>query len=134
VSTWTTGQNKVLGWYYFIVAFITVIIALLQQSVGEWGVWGLLMAVALAFLGIVGLYQGITGKGNTRSRTMSEGRQRGASIFGLVFLTLAVAFLVLGGAGGWTAVDTLSIGIWVAMTGLFLSQLITLGPGSSGSS
>jgi len=128
VSTWTPAQNKILGWYYFIVAFVAVIVALLQQSVGEWGFWGVLMAVALAFLGIVGLYQGITGKGNTRSRNISERRQRYVSIFGLLFLTLAVVFLVLGDAGTWTAVDTLSIGIWIAMAGLFISQILTLDP------
>ena len=128
MSTWTPAQNKILGWYYFIVAFVTLIIALLQQSVGEWGTWGIFMAVALALLGIVGLYQGITGKGNTRSRNMSERKQRYVSIFGLVFLTLAVVFLVLGDAGTWTVVDTLSIGIWIAMGGLFISQIRTLDP------
>ena len=128
MSTWTPAQNKILGWYYFIVAFVTLIIALLQQSVDEWGTWGIFMAVALALLGIVGLYQGITGKGNTRSRNMSERKQRYVSIFGLVFLTLAVVFLVLGDAGTWTVVDTLSIGIWIAMGGLFVSQIRTLDP------
>ena len=128
MSTWTPAQNKILGWYYFIVAFVTLIIALLQQSVGEWGTWGIFMAAALALLGIVGLYQGITGKGNTRSRNMSERKQRYVSIFGLVFLTLAVVFLVLGDAGTWTVVDTLSIGIWIAMGGLFVSQIRTLDP------
>jgi len=105
-----------------------LIVALLQQSVGEWGLWGVFMAIALALLGVVGLYQGLTGKGNTRSRNMSERRQRYVSIFGLVFLTLAVGFLVLGDAGAWTVVDTLSIGIWVAMGGLFISQIRTLDP------
>jgi hypothetical protein len=128
VSTWTPAQNKVLGWFYFIVAFVTLIVALLQESVGEWGLWGVFMAIALALLGVVGLYQGLTGRGNTRSRNMSERRQRYVSIFGLVFLTLAVGFLVLGDAGAWTVVDTLSIGIWVAMGGLFISQIRTLDP------
>jgi len=128
VSTWTPAQNKVLGWFYFIVAFVTLIVALLQGSVGEWGLWGVFMAIALALLGVVGLYQGLTGRGNTRSRNMSERRQRYVSIFGLVFLTLAVGFLVLGDAGAWTVVDTLSIGIWVAMGGLFISQIRTLDP------
>ncbi len=128
MSTWTPAQNKVLGWFYFIVAFVTLIVALLQESVGEWGLWGVFMAIALALLGVVGLYQGLTGRGNTRSRNMSERRQRYVSIFGLVFLTLAVGFLVLGDAGSWTVVDTLSIGIWVAMGGLFISQIRTLDP------
>lgn len=127
MSTWTTGQNKILGWYYFIVAFVTVIIALLQDSIGNWGTWGTLMGIALVFLGLVGLYQGVTGNGNTRSKTMSESRQRVIAIVGLLFLTLAVAFLVLGDGGAWTAESTLAIGIWVAMTGLFVSQIVTLG-------
>lgn len=127
MSTWTTRQNKILGWYYFIVALITLVIALIQEPIGEWGGWGLLLAAALALLGLIGLWQGITGKGNTRSTTMSESRQRVWAIVGLVAVTLAVVTSILSDMINWTASDTITAGIWVALLGLFVSQLVTLG-------
>jgi len=126
MSTWTTRQNKVLGWYYFVVAVITLVIAFIQQPIGEWGGWGLLMGAVLALLGIVGLWQGITGKGNTRSATMTQSRQRVWAIVGLVAVTLAVITSILNDLINWTASDTISVGIWVALLGLFVSQLATL--------
>lgn len=126
MSTWTARQNKILGWYYFIVAVITLVIAFVQQPIGEWGGLGLLLGAALALLGIVGLWQGITGKGNTRSATMAESRQRVWAIVGLVAVTLAVITSILNDLINWTASDTVSIGIWVALLGLFVSQLATL--------
>ncbi len=126
MSTWTARQNKVLGWYYFVVAVITLVIAFIQQPIGEWGGWGLLMGAALALLGVVGLWQGITGKGSTRSATMSESRQRVWAIVGLVAVTLAVIASVVSDMSGWTASDTITAGIWVALLGLFVSQLATL--------
>jgi len=126
LSTWTTRQNKVLGWYYFVVAVITLVIAFIQQPIGEWGGWGLLMGAALALLGILGLWQGITGKGNTRSATMTQSRQRVWAIVGLVAVTLAVITSILNDLINWTASDTISVGIWVALLGLFVSQLATL--------
>lgn len=126
MSTWTARQNKILGWYYFIVAVITLVIAFIQQPIGEWGGLGLLLGAALALLGIVGLWQGITGKGNTRSATMAESRQRVWAIVGLVAVTLAVITSILNDLVNWTASDTVSVGIWVALLGLFVSQLATL--------
>lgn len=126
MSTWTPRQNRILGWYYFVVAVITLVIAFVQQPIGEWGGWGLLLAAALALLGIVGLWQGITGKGSTRSSTMSESRQRVWAIVGLVAVTLAVIASVVSDMSGWTASDTITAGIWVALLGLFVSQLATL--------
>ena len=126
MSTWTTRQNKILGWYYFVVAVITLVIAFIQQPIGEWGGWGLLMGAVLALLGIVGLWQGITGKGNTRSATMTQSRQRVWAIVGLVAVTLAVITSILNDLINWTASDTISVGIWVALLGLFVSQLATL--------
>ena len=126
MSAWTTGQQKVLGWYYFIIALITLVIAFVQQPIGEWGGFGLLLGAALALLGLVGLWQGITGKGNTRSTTMSDSRQRVWAIVGLVAVSLAALTTIIADEQSWSAIDTLTIGIWVALLGLFVSQLVTL--------
>jgi hypothetical protein len=126
MSSWTTRQQKVLGWYYFLVALITLVIAVIQQPVGDWGGWGLLLGAAMALLGLVGLWQGVTGKGNTRSTTMSESRQRVWAIVGLVAVTLAVVVSIISDMTNWTASDTITVGIWVALLGLFVSQLATL--------
>lgn len=126
MSAWTTGQQKVLGWYYFIVALITIVIAFVQQPIGEWGGFGLLLGAALALLGIVGLWQGITGKGNTRSTTMSESRRRVWAIVGLVAVSLAAVTTIIADEQSWSATDTLTTGIWVALLGLFVSQIVTL--------
>lgn len=126
MSSWTTRQQRVLGWYYFLVALITLVIAVIQQPVGDWGGWGLLLGAALALLGLVGLWQGVTGKGNTRSTTMSESRQRVWAIFGLVAVTLAVVVSIISDMTNWIASDTITVGIWVALLGLFVSQLATL--------
>jgi len=126
MSSWTTRQQKVLGWYYFLVALITLVIAVIQQPVGDWGGWGLLLGAAMALLGLVGLWQGVTGKGNTRSTTMSESRQRVWAIVGLVAVTLAVVVSIISDMTNWTASDTITVGIGVALLGLCVSQLATL--------
>lgn len=126
MSAWTTGQQKVLGWYYFVVALITIVIAFVQQPIGEWGGFGLLLGAALALLGLVGLWQGLTGKGNTRSTTMSESRQRVWAIVGLVAVSIAALTTIIADEKAWSATDTLTVGIWVALLGLFVSQLVTL--------
>lgn len=126
MAAWTEAQNRKLGWYYFVVALITLVIAAIQTPIGEWGGWGWLLGAALALLGVVGLYQGLTGKGNTRSKTMSEGRQRKWAIVGLIAVTLAVIVNVIADAQDFAVADTLSVGIWVAVAGLFISQLATL--------
>lgn len=126
MSAWTTRQQKVLGWYYFIVALIAIVIAFVQQPIGDWGGFGLLLGAALALLGLVGLWQGLTGKGNTRSTTMSESRQRVWAIVGLVAVSLAALTTIIADEQAWSATDTLTVGIWVALLGLFVSQLVTL--------
>ena len=127
MAAWTTRQQRGLGIYYAVVAVIIWIIALVQAPVADWGTWGVLLGAALAVLGIMGVYMALTGKGNTRSRTMSEKTQRIWAIVGVVAMTVAVIGTLVSNLGDWTVVATMSIGIWIALAGLFLSQLATLG-------
>jgi hypothetical protein len=127
MAAWTEAQNKKLGWFYFVVAVLTLIIAFVIQPFADWDVFAYVLAIAVALLGVVGLWQGLTGKGNTRSRNMTDAKQRQWAIFGLIAVTLAVIFNILGSFNDWTASDILSIGVWVAISGLFISQIRTLG-------
>lgn len=126
MAAWTQAQNRKLGWYYFVVALITLILAAIQTPIGEWGGWGWLLGGALGLLGVVGLYQGLTGKGNTRSNTMSEATQRKWAVFGLIAVSLAVIVNVIADVQDFAVSDTISVGIWVALAGMFISQLATL--------
>lgn len=126
MAQWTESQNKALGWFYVVIAVITLIIAFVQQPIADWGIYGWLIGAALLLLGVVGLRQGITGKGNTRSRTMSESKQRSWAILGLIGLTVAMVATVATSVSAWTAADTLTIGVWIAISGLFISQIRTL--------
>ena len=126
MAEWTESQNKKLGWFYVVIAVITLVIAVVQQPIGDWGAFGWLIAAALLLLGITGLRQGMTGRGNTRSRNMTEVKQRQWAIVGLIGVTVAVIATVISSLSDWTASDTLVVGVWVAMSGLFISQIRTL--------
>lgn len=126
MAEWTESQNKKLGWFYVVVVVITLVIAFVQQPIADWGTFGWVIAVALLLLGAVGLRQGITGKGNTRSRTMTVSKQRAWAILGLVGLTVAMIGTIFTSLTTWTASDTLTMGVWVAICGLLISQLRTL--------
>lgn len=126
MAEWTVQQNKRLGWYYAVVALIAIVIAFIQQPISEWGIFGVLIGVALLLLGLMGLRQGITGKGNTRSSTMSDSRQRTWAIVGLIGVSLAGVSIIFSNMSDWTASDTLTVGVWVALAGLFISQIRTL--------
>lgn len=126
MAEWTVQQNKRLGWYYAAVALIAIVIAFIQQPISEWGIFGVLIGVALLLLGLMGLRQGITGKGNTRSSTMSDSRQRTWAIVGLIGVSLAGVSIIFSNMSDWTASDTLTVGVWVALAGLFISQIRTL--------
>lgn len=127
MATWTARQQRGLGVYYAVVAVITWIVALVQAPVADWGTWGVFLGAALAILGIMGIYMALTGKGNTRSRTMSEKTQRIWAIVGTVAMVVAVIGTLVTYASDWQVNATMSIGIWVALAGLFISQLATLG-------
>jgi hypothetical protein len=88
------------------------------------------MAGALAMLGLVGLYMALTGKGNTRSRDMDPKRQRTVGIIGLILVSVAVLVSLVSDTGAFTASDTITVGIWVALSGLFVSQIVTIGKDS----
>jgi len=126
VAAWTPQQQKRLGAVYAVVALVTWIIALVQEPLSEWGTFTVIIGALLAILGIVGLYMALTGRGNTRSTTMSEKTQRTWAIVGVVAMVIAVVGTFLSGLDDWSVSSTFSVGIWVALGTMFISQLVTL--------
>ncbi len=127
MAAWTARQQRGLGIWYVVVAAITLVVALVQAPVSEWGALGWLLGAAVLLLGIAGLFQAVTGRGNTRSSTMSQGRQRKWAIFGLAAVTIAAVGTLIANLASWEVQDTLLVGTWMALLGLFISQLATLG-------
>jgi hypothetical protein len=82
--------------------------------------------VVVAILGLVGLRQALTGKGNTRSRNMTDAKQRQWAIFGLIAVSVALVASIVTTLSSLTATDVLTVGVWAAMCGLFISQIRTL--------
>jgi membrane associated rhomboid family serine protease len=130
MKDWTEKKQRSLGWYYFVVALIAIVIAVVVQPTSGWETFTFVMAGALAMLGLVGLYMALTGKGNTRSRDMDPKRQRTVGIIGLIFVSVAVLVSLVSDTGAFTASDTITVGIWVALSGLFVSQIATIGKDS----
>jgi len=130
MADWTEKKQRSLGWYYFVVALIAIVIAVVVEPTTAWETFTFLMAGALAMLGLVGLYMALTGKGNTRSRDMDPKRQRTVGIIGLILVSVAVLGSLVSDTGAFTASDTITVGIWVALSGLFVSQIVTIGKDS----
>ena len=126
MAEWTESQNKKLGWFYVIVVVIALVAAFVVQPFADWGNFGYVLAILVLLLGILGLRQAITGKGNTRSRKMSEAKQRQWAIFGLIAVTVALVASIVTTLTSLTATDVLQLGVWVALSGMFISQIRTL--------
>jgi hypothetical protein len=126
MAEWTVSQNKKLGWFYVVVVAITVIAAFVVQPFADWGTFGYVLGAVVVIFGIVGLRQALTGKGSTRSRNMTEAKQRQWAIFGLIAVTVALVASIVTTLMSLTATDVLVAGVWVALAGLFISQIRTL--------
>ena len=127
MAEWTVSQNKKLGWFYVVVVVIALIGAFLVQPFAEWGTFGYVLGVVVLIFGLVGLRQALTGKGNTRSRNMTDAKQRQWAIFGLIAVSIALIAKIVTTLTSLTATDVLIVGVWVALCGLFISQIRTLG-------
>ena len=127
MAEWPVSQNKKLGWFYVVVVMIALIGALIVQPFADWGTFGYVLGVVVVIFGLVGLRQALTGKGNTRSRNMSEAKQRQWAIFGLIAVSVALIASIVTTLTSLTATDVLTVGVWVAMSGLFIPQIRTLG-------
>lgn len=120
----TVGQRKVVGAVWLLAAIGSIGAAFLLQPVGEWGTFGIVLAILVALLGITGAWMLITGKGRILNSNMSVKGQRLLSIIGLIAATILVIGYLVSDWSNWTAQDALTIGIWVAIGAMFLEGLI----------
>ena len=120
----TAGQRKVVGAIWLLAAIVSIAAAFLLQPVTDWGFFPIVLAILLAILGLSGAWMLATGKGRITNPRMSAKSQRILSIIGLIAATiLALSYLVSDWAN-WTALDALSIGIWVAIGAMFLEGIL----------
>ena len=141
MSVWSKSQQRVLGWYYFIVSAITLTIAFSLQPLDEWGNWGLILGAALGLLGFVGLVMGLTGSdislgistlqpgrpGTQYSSRLSPKAERTWAVVGLVAVSIAVVGGLISDLSESSAWNTISVGIWAALGGLFIAQFVLAG-------
>jgi nicotinamide riboside transporter PnuC len=120
----TVGQRKAVGIVWLLAAIAGLVLAFVVQPIGEWGPFGILLAVVLAFLGLTGLWIAVTGKGRILGRSLSPKANRIVAIIGLVAATLLIVSNVVSDWANWTAVDVLTIAVWVAIGAMFLEGIV----------
>ena len=120
----TVIQRKAVGIVWLLAAIAGIVLAFVAQPIGEWGPFGVLLAVVLAFLGLTGLWIAVTGKGRILGRSLSPKANRIVAIIGLVAATLLIASNVVSDWANWTAVDVLTIAVWVAIGAMFIEGLV----------
>lgn len=120
----TSGQRKMVGAVWLLAAILSIGAAFMLQPIGEWGTFAIILAILVAILGITGAWMLATGKGHILSTRMSAKSQRILSIIGIIAATVLVLSYVIGDWARWTALDALSIGIWVAIGAMFLEGLL----------
>ena len=120
----TAVQRKVVGTVWLLAAIAGIVLASVAQPIGEWGAFGFLLAVVLAFLGLTGLWIAVTGKGRVLGRSLSPKANRIVSVIGLIAATLLIVANVVSDWANWTAVDVLTIAVWVAIGAMFIEGLV----------
>jgi nicotinamide riboside transporter PnuC len=120
----TVGQRKAVGIVWLLAAIAGLVLAFVAQPIGEWGPFGILLAVVLAFLGLTGLWIAVTGKGRILGRSLSPKANRIVAIIGLVAATLLIVSNVVSDWANWTAVDVLTIAVWVAIGAMFIEGIV----------
>ena len=122
----TVGQRRFVGVVWFIAAVVGLILAALVQPIADWGLFPWVLGVLVLLLGLVGLWMAITGKGHILNATTTIPTQRIIAVGGMIVATvLALSYLVFDWEN-WTALDVLTIAVWVSLGAAFLvSFLVT---------
>lgn len=123
----TAGDRKIVGAIWLLAAIVSIVAAFLLQPVSEWGFFPIILAILMAILGITGAWMLVTGRGRIVGTRMSVKGQRILSIIGVIAATILVISYVVGDWANWTALDALSIGVWIAIGAMFLEGVLITG-------
>ena len=113
--TETAGQRRVIGVIWFIASVVGLVVAFTLQPVADWGFFGTVIGVLVAILGLVGLWMAVTGKGRIMNSRLTVGAQRAFAIAMVVLVTLIIIVNVVSDWANWTAMDVLTISVWVSL-------------------
>ena len=122
----TVRQRKVLGVIWFIVPVVGIIMAFITEPIGDWGFFGIAMAVALGAVAASGLWMLTTGKGNLLSTAWSLRTQRIVAIIGLIAAVILIASYVFSLVLDPTAQGYLILAIWTCLGAMFADSLVAL--------
>ena len=122
----TVRQRKVLGVIWFIVPVVGIIMAFVTQPIGDWGFFGIAMAIALGAVAASGLWMFTTGKGNLLGTAWSLRTQRVVAIIGLIAAVILIASYVFSLVLDPTAQGYLILAIWTCLGAMFADSLVAL--------
>jgi hypothetical protein len=141
MTRWSKAQQRKLGWFFFVVAAVTLAVAFARQPVNEWGNLGYALGVVVLFAGIDGLVMGIWGVDisfgfltmqpgmftTQYESRLSSRAERNFAIVGLGAVTVIALGVLAEDWGAFTSTDILTLGFWVGAAGLFISQIAFAG-------
>lgn len=122
----SSGERRFLGAAWFLAAIGGVVGAALAQPFSEWTGLGWVIAGLIVLLGLVGLWMLITGQGHILNPRTSPKTQAVVAIIGLVVSALLVVSNLVTDEGRWTALDALTVAIWLALGVMFAISIMSL--------
>jgi|AACY02.3.fsa_nt_gi hypothetical protein len=122
----STGERRFLGAVWALAAIGGIAGASLAQPFSEWTGFGWAIAAVLVLLGLVGLWMLITGKGHVLNPRVSPKTQGVIAVIGLVGSAFVVVGNLVTDEGRWTALDALTVAVWIAVGVMFAISVMSL--------
>jgi hypothetical protein len=126
VNVWSSGGVRKMGAYFAAVSIVTLVICFIQAPLDQWSIFAIILGIALAVLAVTGLYSAVTGRGTISRSKRSLESQRKLALVGLGFFSVAVVLSIVSDIESWSVTDTMTVGIWVAIGGMFLAQVVVV--------
>lgn len=124
--TETIGQRRLVGAIWFVASLVGLVVAFSLQPVADWGIFGTVIGVLVAILGLVGLWLAVTGKGRIMNSRLSVATQRAFAIVMIILVTFIIIVNVVVDWANWTAVDVLTISVWVSLGAMYVVSLFIM--------
>lgn len=82
-----------------------------------------MIGVLVAILGLVGLWMAVIGKGRLFNSRLSVSTQKAIAIVMVILVTLIIIVNVVSDWANWTALDVLTISVWVSLGAMYVMSL-----------